>query len=213
MDETRHRPIRVLIADDHPLVTAAARRALEDTGEFEIVASVTRGSEVVPCVSERLPDVLLLDLNMPELDGLRCLERVRERWPDLRVVIFSASSDARLVTAAQQRGANGFVLKSVAGAGLSAALRSALTSSDFQVYGDDADQANADQFAGLSDRELLMLRTLASGLSNKAIGHKLWITEQTVKFHLTNIYRKLGVENRTQAIRYAYAHGLVEPSK
>ena len=204
------RRIRVLIADDHRLVSAAVARVLEQSGQFETVASVTRGSEVVPRVDEVHPDLLLLDLRMPELDGLGCLERVRQRWPDLPVIIVSASSDEEVVAAARERGATAYVNKSVANGDLATSLLDALERRVFKVYGTES-ASNGGNAAGLSDRELTMLRTLARGLSNKAIGREMWITEQTVKFHLTNIYRKLGVENRTQAIKYAYEHALVQP--
>ena len=204
------RRIRVLIADDHRLVSAAVARVLEQSGQFETVASVTRGSEVVPRVDEVHPDLLLLDLRMPELDGLGCLERVRQRWPDLPVIIVSASSDEEVVAAARERGATAYVNKSVANGDLATSLLDALDRRTLKVYGAES-ASNGGNVAGLSDRELTMLRTLARGLSNKAIGREMWITEQTVKFHLTNIYRKLGVENRTQAIKYAYEHALVQP--
>jgi DNA-binding NarL/FixJ family response regulator len=124
--------------------------------------------------------------------------------------MFSAASDLRTIRDAEARGARGYVLKSLSGVGIAGALRTALAATDFRVFGVPDDPcAEADDGPGLSERELTMLETLARGLSNKGIGRELWITEQTVKFHLTNIYRKLGVENRTQAVRYAYEHRLV----
>jgi DNA-binding NarL/FixJ family response regulator len=101
-------------------------------------------------------------------------------------------------------------VKSLTGADLANSLRGVLDKREFHVARDEATDPTADNAAGLTDREVWMLKTLARGLSNKAIGKELWIAEQTVKFHLTNIYRKLGVGNRTQAIRYAYEHGLVQ---
>ena len=203
-------PLRTLLADDHPLILWAFRYELERSGEFEIVGEVETGSQVVPRAGQTDPDVVLLDLGLPELGGLDCLERLRDAYPDVRVVICSASSEPGDIAAARERGAAGYVVKSVGTDELPAAVMSALDAESFTVVGLDGTCAASDTVAtGLSERELAMLRTLARGLSNKAIGSELWITEQTVKFHLTNIYRKLGVENRTQATRVAYELDLV----
>jgi DNA-binding NarL/FixJ family response regulator len=111
--------------------------------------------------------------------------------------------------AAREAGARGFIVKTLGALELGTAVGELLACGDYRVLGDDLAEDEASNLAGLSERELAMLETLARGLSNKAIGRELWITEQTVKFHLTNIYRKLGVENRTQAVRFAYEEGLV----
>jgi NarL family two-component system response regulator LiaR len=127
----------------------------------------------------------------------------------VEVVLFSASSDRATVEAARDAGARGFVVKTLGAIELETAVRELLATPGFRVVGDDlAADDDGSQLAELSERELAMLETLARGLSNKAIGRELWITEQTVKFHLTNIYRKLGVENRTQAVRLVYERGL-----
>jgi DNA-binding NarL/FixJ family response regulator len=203
-------PLRVLLADDHPLILWAFRHELEGSGAFEVVAEVETGSQVVPRVRQTEPDVVLLDLGLPELGGLECLERLREAHPDARVVICSASSEPADIAAARDLGAEGYVVKSVGADELPAAVLCALESEGFVAIGaEEAGGADDELVGSLSERELSMLRTLARGLSNKAIGDELWITEQTVKFHLTNIYRKLGVENRTQATRVAYEHHLV----
>src|SRR5919204_858016 len=204
------RRVRVLIADDHRLVAAAAQRALERSGAFEVVATATRGSEVVPKVGQLRPDVLLLDVSMPGIDGIGCLERVCKRWPELRVVMLSASAADDVVDAAGGRGACGFIVEGLEGAKLPSAILGALASDDFRVYGNEREESNGKKTARLTEREISMLAGVARGLSNKAIRRELWISEQTVKFHLTNIYQKLGVRNRTQAIRYAYENGFLQ---
>jgi DNA-binding NarL/FixJ family response regulator len=202
--------LRVLLADDHPLILWAWRHELERSGDFEIVGEVRTRSQVVPRAGQAAPDVVLLDLGLPEVGGLECLERLGARHPDIRVVICSASVDPADITAAREAGAAGYIVKSVLANDLAGAVRRALDAEEFLLIGaDDATASRDEHSAGLSERELTMLRTLARGLSNKAIGNELWVSEQTVKFHLTNIYRKLGVENRTQATRVAYEHRLV----
>jgi DNA-binding NarL/FixJ family response regulator len=202
--------LRVLIADDHRLMLAAVRRALGDAEGFEIVGEVSVGSHVVPAVRETKPDVVLLDLRMPELDGLACLERLRKHDPTIAVVILSSYSDAAQIEAARRAGARGYVVKTVEPVDLATVLRSALSRRTFAVWGAQEPQS-ATPVAGataLSEREAVVLEAVARGLSNREIGRQLWISEQTVKFHLRNIYRKLGISSRTEAARYAYRTGL-----
>jgi DNA-binding NarL/FixJ family response regulator len=202
--------LRVLIADDHRLMLAAVRRALGDAEGFEIVGEVSVGSHVVPAVRETKPDVVLLDLRMPELDGLACLERLRKHDPTIAVVILSSYSDAAQIEAARRAGARGYVVKTVEPVDLATVLRSALSGRTFAVWGAQEPQS-ATPVAGataLSEREAVVLEAVARGLSNREIGRQLWISEQTVKFHLRNIYRKLGISSRTEAARYAYRTGL-----
>jgi len=202
--------LRVLVADDHRLMQAAIRRALAGADDFEIVHEVSVGSHVVPAVRETAPDVVLLDLRMPELDGLSCLERLRKHDPTVAVVILSSYSDPEQIEAARQGGARGYVVKTVEPVDLAAVLRTALSSTAFTLWGTETGQAS-EQPPGetvLSERETAVLDAVARGLSNREIGRQLWISEQTVKFHLRNIYRKLGIKSRTEALRYAYEHDL-----
>ena len=202
--------LRVLVADDHRLMLAAVRRALGEADGFEIVGEVSVGSHVVPAVRETQPDVVLLDLRMPELDGLACLERLRKHDPSIAVVILSSYSDEAQIEAARQAGARGYVVKTVEPVDLAAVLRSALSGRSFAVWGAEEPPAAAPAAgtATLSERETVVLEAVARGLSNREIGRQLWISEQTVKFHLRNVYRKLGISSRTEAARYAYRTGL-----
>ena len=204
--------MRVLIADDHPLILAGIKRALEDDDQFEVVAEARVGSQVLPLVSQTHPDLALLDLRMPEMDGLACLDRIRKEHPKVKVVILSVSTDPEVVQTVLNHGAAAYVVKSVNPIDLSSALRQALEGTVFSAVGlpEKTAQQDAVRAAGLTDRETTILKALARGLSNEAIGKELWVAEQTVKFHLTNIYRKLGVSNRTEAARLAYQNGLVE---
>jgi DNA-binding NarL/FixJ family response regulator len=204
--------MRVLIADDHPLILAGIKQALEADQGFQVVAETQVGSQVLPLVSQTKPDLALLDMRMPEMDGLTCLDRIREQYPKVKVVILSVSTDPELIQNILNRGASAYIVKSVNLQDLPSALRQALEGTVYSAVGlpEKVVEDEAAKAVGLTERETTILKALARGLSNEAIGKELWVAEQTVKFHLTNIYRKLEVSNRTEAARYAYEHGLVE---
>jgi DNA-binding NarL/FixJ family response regulator len=200
--------MKVLVADDHPLALSAMRALLEADGH-EVVAEAHAGSQVLPRTRDAQPELVLLDLNLPELHGLLCLERLEGEFPELPVVVCSGEATDEDVEAVRTRGARAFVGKGGDPEDVLRAVESAASGESFEVYGGVDRFRRPDEDLGLSEREAALLRTLARGLSNQEIGKELWITEQTVKFHLTNVYRKLGVANRTQATRIAYEHGLV----
>jgi len=203
--------LKVLLADDHRLILDGVRAALEATDDFEVVGEATKGSQVMPLVGRTQPDVVLLDLRMPEVDGLVCLDQIKRRYPDIKVIVLSVSTDQKLIENVLKRGASAYIVKSVNPVDLPAAIRQAFDETVYTAIGLPEDSASsAAKAAGLTDRELAILTSLASGMSNAAIAKQLWVAPQTVKFHLTNIYRKLGVANRTEAARYAYQQGLVE---
>jgi DNA-binding NarL/FixJ family response regulator len=190
-------------------MTAAIRRVFGPFDDFEIVAEVTRGSQVLPAVTSTQPDVLLLDVRMPELDGLACLQRLRRHGIDLPAVVLSSYGDAAHVDAARSAGASAYVVKTVDPAELPEIVRAAAAGAAFTAV--VPVEPNAGGAAGLSEREATVLAALARGLSNKEIGNGLRVSEQTVKFHLRNIYRKLDVASRTEAVRWSYRHGVATP--
>ena len=201
--------IKVLVADDHKLMVEGVRYALEAVDDIEIVAEASDGTQVLRLVHQTSPDLVLLDLRMPGMSGLACLDAIREKYPKLKVVVLSAFSDEEHIRSAFERGAAAYVVKSVSPLDLPSAIRQVFEATVFQSYRvmtSSTDDANL--LHGLTEREAEMLKALARGLSNNAIGKELWVTEQTVKFHLRNIYRKLGVANRTEAARFAYDCGL-----
>jgi DNA-binding NarL/FixJ family response regulator len=203
--------MKVLIADDHRLMVEGIRRALEPAEDIEIVGEASAGSQVLPLVRRLNPDVVLLDMRMPHMDGLLCLDAVRKNCPKVKVIVLSVFSDPEHIQAAFRHGACGYIVKSVNPVDLPSAIRQAVDGTVFHAIGLPESTAEAVGKAnGLTERELAILKAVARGLSNSAIGKELWVTEQTVKFHLTNIYRKLDLANRTEAARYAYEHGLVE---
>jgi DNA-binding NarL/FixJ family response regulator len=202
--------MRVLIADDHKLVVEGIKRSLEDSSDFEVVGEASSGSQVLPLVGRTNPDIVLLDLRMPGADGLMCLNQIRKRYPKVKVVVLSVSTDENVIQTVLKGGASAYIVKSINPIDLPSALRQAVEGTVFSAIGlPDASDSPA-RAAGLTERETAILSALARGLSNEGIGKELFVAEQTVKFHLTNIYRKLGVANRTEAARLAYQNGLVE---
>ena len=200
-----------MIADDHRLMVEGTKQALQRAGDFDVVGEAVNGVQVLPLVRRLKPDLVLLDLRMPQMDGLTCLAKIRKEFPEMKVAILSVSQDPELIQTALKRGANAYIVKTIDPDDLAGALRQALDGNVFTTAGvteDPAERAAKD--LGLTERELGIVRAVARGLSNEAISKELWVAEQTVKFHLTNIYRKLGVSNRTEAARYAFEHGLAE---
>jgi DNA-binding NarL/FixJ family response regulator len=197
--------------DDHRLILAGIRRALERSPDIEVVGEADSGNQVLPLVARTSPDLVLLDLRLPDLDGLACLEALGEQFSDVKVVMLSAFADPEYVQAALSRGARGYIVKNVNPVDLASALRQALEGTVYHALGvPETDTRGRAQSAGLTERERVVLEAAARGLSNRAIARELWVTEQTVKFHLTNIFRKLGARNRTDAARRAYARGLLD---
>jgi DNA-binding NarL/FixJ family response regulator len=189
----------------------AVRLALENEEDLEIVGCADTGSQVLPLVQETKPDLVVLDLRMPLMDGLTCLKLLKERFPEVRAAVLSAHDDDEMVDAALRAGANAFISKTVNPIELPDAFRRAAEEPVSQPIGRTKkrlDSAVAE--TGLTERELGVLRALAEGQSNKEIAKALWLAEQTVKFHLTNIYRKLNVRSRTEAVHWAYSHRLLE---
>jgi DNA-binding NarL/FixJ family response regulator len=210
-EEVPLRPIRVLLADDHALVLQAVHVALEADPELEIVAEAKSGSQVLPRVAEAEPDLVLLDIRMPGIDGLELLDRLRENYPEVNVVILSGLDDPDLPSEALRRGAKAFLGKGIDPADVAPILRqvSEGTLVPESFGGREADVAERSRSEyGLTTREHEILERVASGRPNKQIAAEFWLSEQTIKYHLTNVYRKIGVSSRTEAARFAYDHGL-----
>ncbi len=207
------RQFRILVADDHMLMVEAITIALKDQPDLEIVGVAETGSQILPLLRRTPVDVLLLDLRMPGIDGLTALKLVRERFPDVTVVVLSGIDSDDAVRAALENGARAFISKQVDPYELPDAIRRAVHEQVMDPIGREENSVDpAAEKAGLTKRELAVLRALGSGSSNKQIAREFWLAEQTVKFHLTNIYRKIGVSSRTEAVHWAYSHGLLESS-
>ena len=205
------RRIKLVLADDHALMIEAVRLALKDQADFEIVATAESGSQVLPLVERTGADMVVLDLRMPGMDGLTCIKLLRARFPKVKIAVLSGLDSDDTVDSALELGASVFVSKNVGPAELVDAFRLAFEGVVAAPVGRNERRGNpAAERAGLTERELAVLRALGKGQSNKEIARSLWLAEQTVKFHLTNIYRKLEVSSRTEAVHWAYGHGLLE---
>jgi len=200
--------VRVLIADDNRLMLEGVRRALEPVEDIEIVGATHTGSQVLPLVARRHPDLVALELGMRGADGRRCLELLREQHPDIKVVVLSASSAYDDIRWALTSGARAFIVKTVNPLDIPVALRHAYDETVHHAIGLEPSPEDQLRASGLTERELTMLKALARGLSNKAISSELWISQETVKFHLRNLYLKLGVPNRLAAANIAHARGI-----
>jgi DNA-binding NarL/FixJ family response regulator len=209
---TESQPLRVLLADDHPLIIAGIRRTLEHYDDIEVVGEAHSGPELRHLVERRDPTVVLVDLTMPGVDGVEHIEFLRETYPELKIVVLSASEDRPTIDAALRAGAGAYVLKSAYTTDIAAVLRQASSGAVFHAPAYQpavSERSDEPQLPALTEREQSILAKVAGGLTTAAISRDLWVSEHTIKFHLTNIYRKLGVANRASAIRYALEHGIV----
>ncbi len=204
-------PIRVLVVDDHVIVRNGLAQLLATTAEFELVGAAGDGREAIEMVAALRPDVVLMDLSMPEMDGVEATQRISAAHPEAKIVILSSFSEHQRVLAALDAGAEGYVLKHADPEQILAAIDAVHRGGapiDPQVARVLLDvKRNAPTARGvLTDREEEVLRLVQSGLANKQIGRQLGISERTVKAHLTKIFQTLGVADRTQAALWAAEH-------
>jgi DNA-binding NarL/FixJ family response regulator len=203
--------LKVLIADDHPLMLQGIRKALEASDDIEVVGEARSGEEALALVERRNPDLVLLDLHMPGLGGLDCVAELKRSRPEVKTVVISASDDRASIDSALLAGASAYILKSVSPMDIPSVLRQASIGAVYHTPSAPPPRNGEEPTAGgpeLTPRETTILTAIASGSTTKAISQDLWLSEHTVKFHLTNIYRKLGVSNRSGAVRYAFENDL-----
>ena len=197
-------PMRILIAHGDDLVLAGLRQALEADEGFEIAAEAHDALALVPLVNQTNPEVVLLEAEFPGIGGLEGLRRLRADHPHVAVVMLGAPSSRDLIDAMAE-GACGYIVDRVSASELGAEIRQAVGPGT--PMRDRRRSLNFD-LPGLTDRESAVLVAVARGLPNKAIAHELRVTEGTVKFHLTSVFRKLSVTNRTEAARWALVQGI-----
>ena len=211
-------PIRVLIVDDHSVVRTGLKVFLDLQPDIEVVGEAADGSEGVAVARRLEPDVVLMDLLMPNMDGITAIARIKEERPDTEIVTMTSFIEEEKVTAALEAGASGYVLKDAEAEEVAAAIRAAYAG---EVHLDPAvarllaqrlrnRKSPEDELAEpLTEREKDVLKLLGQGMSNKEIGSALFITERTARTYVSNILGKLGLASRTQAALYAVEHKLI----
>ena len=222
---TEARRIRVLIADDHALVRSGLRSILETEPEIEVVGEAGDGHEALAVAQELLPDVILMDIKMGDWDGVTATRRVRNSVPSSRVIVLTNYDEDELVFSSIRAGASGYLLKEVTGSQLTNAIRTVADGFSL-IYpsvakrvldefgrlrgGGDRPAGEDEGYSDLTAREREVLKLVASGRANKEIAASLGISERTVKTHISNIFSKLELTDRTQAALYFHNRGLME---
>jgi two-component system, NarL family, nitrate/nitrite response regulator NarL len=214
--------VRILVADDHAIFRDGLRKLLEGNDDVQIIGEASNGNECVKMLAKLKPDILLLDLRMPEKDGLGVLEEINFDSTPTRVIVLTAAEDDRDVVRAMRLGARGVVLKQSASDLLLKSIRKVhdgeiwldnrMTAEVIDAFKKSAEAGQRREKPLLSDREKEIVQLVAQGFRNREIGEKLFISEQTVKNHLHNIFDKLGVSDRLELALYAIHHRLIEQS-
>ncbi len=211
-------PIRVILAEDHALVREGTRRILESTNDIAVVAEAADGEEAVAAVSAHQPDVAIIDIGMPGINGIEATRRIKANQPQVSVLILTMHDDDQFIFAVIEAGAAGYLLKDVQGSELIRAVR-ALHAGDSVLHptvlqkvlarlaSGKEGQIRTDPAEPLTDREHEILRLAASGLANKAIGARLNVSVRTVEAHLSHVFRKLDVGSRTEAVLQGLRRG------
>ncbi len=204
-------PIRVVVVDDHVIVRNGLAQLLATVDDVELVGSAADGREALVLVEQLGPDVVLMDLSMPEMDGVEATAVITQEYPDVRVVVLSSFSEHQRVLSALEAGARGYVLKHADPEQIIQAIRAVHIGGapiDPQVARVllDVRRSPSSSKAALTEREEEVLRLVQAGMANKQIARQLGISERTVKAHLTKTFQSLGVSDRTQAALWAAEH-------
>jgi two-component system nitrate/nitrite response regulator NarL len=205
-------PVRILIVDDHPMVAQGIQSVLESYEELEIVGTLNNGRAVVDQLEHLNPDVILMDLNMPEMGGLTATEMVLERRPSTRVLVLTMHDSPEYIYSALAHGAMGYVLKDVPTEEIKLAIDAVMRGEKYLCTGAAGSlepKLNGDREA-LTGREQTVLLQLAQGKSNKDVATELEISVRTVETHRKNIKRKLGISSTAGLTRYAMEHGMLQ---
>jgi two-component system nitrate/nitrite response regulator NarL len=213
-----HRPIRIVIADDHPIYRDGLRQLIERQPDFMLVGEATNGQQALDLIQETTPDILLLDLSMPQFSGIDVLRQISAGGLPLKIIVLTAAIEREQITEVLRLGARGVVLKDTATDLLAKSIR-CVVDGEFWVGRDSmSGLVQALQKAGagepkktfqLTPRELEIINAIVEGLSNKEIAAKCTISERTVKHHLSSIFDKVGVSNRVELALFSVNHNLV----
>ncbi len=209
--------IKILIVDDHPLFRKGIRLYLESNSELELVAELETGVEALSFVAETEVDVVLMDLQMPELDGVEATQQLQNKYPKIKVLVLTSFGSWNKVYSALQAGADGYLLKDSQPEELVAAIKAVAAGGTYFEEEIAAQLLNKVQvkkqpqelIEPLTDRELEVLALISDGLGNQEIADELVVSKNTVKTHVTNLFQKLQVTSRTEAALYAVRQGLV----
>jgi two-component system, NarL family, response regulator LiaR len=206
--------IRIMIVDDHAVVRSGLGKFLLVNKDIELVAEASDGAEALQLAAIHTPDVILMDLMMPGMDGISATREIHKKHPHIKVIALTSFSEQNMVQGALQAGATGYLQKNVGAAELASAIRSAHVGR--MVLSPEAAQALAQSITQphlpgneLTDRERDVLKCMVDGLNNNEIAEKLIVSLGTVKFHISNIFQKLGVDNRVEAVKIALRQNLV----
>jgi DNA-binding NarL/FixJ family response regulator len=217
--------IRLVLADDHAVVRSGTRELLEQQPDLKIIGEASDGDEAIRLTGELQPDVVVMDIRMPKTSGVEATKTIKSTYPDVKVLVLTAHDDDEYVFALLQAGANGYLLKTAEIEELVRAIRTVAAGKSAlapEVTGKVVAQFTSgkslpevltesqDNFDGLTDRELDILRLVGQGLSNKQIGKQLFISDRTVQAHLSNIFSKLNVSSRTEAVMHAVRRGWID---
>lgn len=213
--------IRILVADDHPIVRDGLVAILSTQPDLQVIGQAANGAEVVRLATELHPDILLLDLEMPGIDGVAALEQLREAGHEVRAIAFTAFDTDERILGAVRAGARGYLLKGTPREEIFRAVRVVHAGGSLlepQVATRvlrhvRREPQGPESNAGLTAREREVLSYVAQGRQNKEIARQLLISERTVKFHITTILRRLGASNRAEAVALAIQHGLIAPAE
>lgn len=208
---------KIIIADDHSMVREGLKQLLELDGDVEVIGEASDGIECLELLENLVPQVLLLDINMPNMNGLEVLEEMKEKDMDVKVIILTVHNEIEYLLKAVEIGINGYMLKDSELSELKKAIFSVIDGENYiqptlipllnsKMIERDVDKTKIDQ---LTKRELEVLKLLSLGLYNKEIGKKLNISERTVKNHISSIFKKIGVIDRTQAAVFAIRNNLI----
>jgi two-component system NarL family response regulator len=204
--------VRVLIVDDHPMVTEGIQSILESYDDITVVGTLNNGREAVETVCKLKPDVVLMDLNMPEVSGLNATEMILEKCPDTHILILSMHNSPEYISTALSHGAKGYVLKDVPTDEIKKAIEAVMDGGEYLCTGAKTALAPriTDGRETLTGREQTILLELAQGKSNKDVASTLSISVRTVETHRNNIKRKLGISSTAGLTRYAMEHGVLQ---